>query len=841
MNTRKLRRILSRPSVLAISMALGSMALSPLAPVVLAQQGASEDLPVIVVTATPLSAFKLNAQYLPVAVTVMDAADLERSQSLNLAQFLNQNAPSVFINEQQGNPFQPDINFRGYTASPLLGTPQGLSVYMDGVRLNQPFGDIVSWDIIPQGALQSITLIPGSNPVFGLNSLGGALSLRTKNGRDNPGASLTASYGSFDRTSVSAEHGGAAGTFDWFLAGTYFTEDGWRAVSPSDVRQVFGKIGWQDDASKVHLSAAYSENDLIGNGLQEMQLLARDYRSIYTSPDETHNNATFLNLEAQHSINDRFTVSGNAYYRHFRTSTLNGDINDDTLDQSVYQPNAEERDALTAAGFTGFPTSGENAANTPFPRWRCIAQALLRDEPAEKCNGLLNRTGSSQDNYGASVQFVFSGDLAGVRNDLTVGAAYDASHVDFTQLSELGYLTPQRTVVGVGAFGDGITGGEEDGVPYDTRVDLGSHVRTASIFVMDNISLLDDALHLTVSGRYNRTTVKNRDRINPVTSPATLTADHTFERFNPAVGATYAFTQAVTAYAGYSEGSRAPSAIELGCANPDHPCKLPNAFAGDPPLHQVVARTWEAGLRGGFAQTLSLNWSAGLFRTTSSNDILFVADDAAGFGYFKNFGKTRRQGVEFAVDGSYQRLQFGGNYAFLDSTFRSPEIVDGTGNSSNIEGSGFEGTINIVPGNRIPLAARHMLKLHADFEVVQNLTVGAETLTMSGVIARGNENGLHQSDGVYYMGPGKTKSYTLLALRARYQATSWLQLFARLDNVFDKKYATSALLGGNGFTADGNFIARRFPAVNGEYPIQQSTFYAPGMPRAIFGGIKVNF
>ena len=87
----------------------------------------------------------------------------------------------------QGNPFQPDLNYRGYTASPLLGTPQGLSVYMDGVRLNQPFGDVVSWDLIPRQAIASMTLMPGSNPLFGLNTLGGALSIQTKDGRDAPG------------------------------------------------------------------------------------------------------------------------------------------------------------------------------------------------------------------------------------------------------------------------------------------------------------------------------------------------------------------------------------------------------------------------------------------------------------------------------------------------------------------------------------------------------------------------------------------------------------------------------------------------------------------------------
>ena len=78
------------------------------------------------------------------------SADIEASGALDLSDFLNRRFNGVFVNEMQGNPFQPDLNYRGYTASPLLGTPQGLSIYMDGVRLNQPFGDVVSWDLIPR-------------------------------------------------------------------------------------------------------------------------------------------------------------------------------------------------------------------------------------------------------------------------------------------------------------------------------------------------------------------------------------------------------------------------------------------------------------------------------------------------------------------------------------------------------------------------------------------------------------------------------------------------------------------------------------------------------------------
>ncbi|HYE72664.1 MAG TPA: TonB-dependent receptor, partial [Blastocatellia bacterium] len=337
-----------------------------------------------VVATTPLPGVEFKPDEIPALVQAATKHDLEQSGAIDLSDFLRRRLSAVHVNEIQGNPFQADVNYRGYTASPLLGTPQGLSVYLDGVRLNQPFGDVISWDLIPSIAVSEITLIPGSNPLFGLNTLGGALSLQTKDGLSQPGTTLELSGGSFGRKAVEFEHGGASvkGLY-WYLASNLFFEDGWRTDSPSNVRQFFSKIGWQREKTRLNLTVAYANNSLTGNGIQEQRFLDRDYRSIYTKPDITNNRAPFLNLSVQHSVSNSLTFSGNAYHRYIGTSTLNGDINEDSLDQSLYQPNAEERAALATAGYTGFPTSGANASNTPFPFWRCIAQSLLNDEPAE--------------------------------------------------------------------------------------------------------------------------------------------------------------------------------------------------------------------------------------------------------------------------------------------------------------------------------------------------------------------------------------------------------------------------------------------------------------------------
>lgn len=813
----------SQPVVHTVAMAVGSSSYA-----------------VSVVSATPLAGLDRELAEIPAPVRAATDRDLEATGALDLSALLNRRLSNVYLNEIQGNPMQADLNYRGFTASPLLGTPQGISVYMDGVRLNQPFGDVVSWDLIPRSVIAEMAMIPGSNPLFGLNTLGGALSVRTKDGVSHPGSSISLSGGSFGRKLADLEHGGSAGSLNWFLASSLFFEDGWRETSPSNVRQFFGKLGSQRERTSINLTLAFANNALIGNALQEQRLLARDYRGVYTKPDVTAHRAPFLNLTARRAVSSVLSVSGNAYFRHIRTRALNGDINEESLDQSLYQPNAAERAALAAAGYSGFPAAGESAANTPFPRWRCIANVLLRDEPSEKCNGLLNRFASQQRNYGLSGQATYLARSGSWRSQLTVGAAYDGNSISFNQSSELGYLNPDRSITPLGAFGDGVTGGDADGEPFDTRVDLAGRIHNSSAFATGTLSP-GNRLHLTLSGRFNHAVIDNRDRIRPVAGTGSLTGRHVFNRFNPAVGATYQAAESVNLYAGYTEGNRAPTSIELGCADPNSPCKLPNAMAGDPPLEQVRTRTFEAGARG----TGTLRWSAGWFQSVNRDDILFVASEQTGFGYFKNFERTRRQGIELDVNRRLGRVTLGGGYTFLDAVFRSSEEVNGSGNSTNEDAlaglPGRESAIEIEPGNRIPLTPRNMVKAYADVQVTAKLAANLDVIGIGRAFARGNENNLHQPDGRYYLGEGASPEYAVVNFGARYDVHRRVQLFAQVNNLLDRRYYSAAQLGATGFTAAGNFIARPFPAVGGEFPVQQSVFLAPGAPRGAWAGLRVRF
>ncbi len=798
-----------------------------------------------VTAATPLPGSELEDWEIAPPVQGATAGDIDSSLAYSLFDFLGRRTGSVNLNEIQGNPFQADLNYRGYTASPLLGTPQGISVYLDGVRFNQPFGDVVSWDLLPRQVISEVTMLPGSNPIFGLNTLGGALVLRTKDGQSHPGTSFNIGGGSFGRLTGDFEHGGATRSgFHWYLATSHFFEDGWRTDSPSNVRQLFSKLGWQRERSSIGLTLGFANNSLIGNGLQEQRLLERDYRSIYTKPDLTRNRAPFLALNLRHALSPSLVLAGNGWYRSIRTATLNGDINEESLDQSLYALSDDDRAALLAAGYRNVPATNPTPATTPFPFWRCIAQSLQRDEPAEKCNGLINRSMGKQYNYGFSGQLTWFGWLKGNRNQVTLGSTLDHSVLDFQQTSQLGYLTPDRGVVGVDSFADGVTGGTADGAPYDTRVDLHGLVRTFSLFATDTLSV-GNRWALTLAGRYNRTTIENSDRINPsngpIPVPGSLDGLHHFARLNPSVGLTYRPTSLVSLYFSYAEGNRAPTSVELGCADPAVPCKLPNAMAGDPPLAQVITRTFEAGIRS--SAEGRLNWNLGAFRATNRNDILFVASPQTGFGYFRNFGRTARQGVEAELSARVWRMVLGNSYTLLDATFASPELVNGESNSSNNgEGPGLEGAIAIAPGARIPLIPRHLYKVFADLQLTSRLTLNYGLQAQSRAIARGNENNLHEPDGRYYLGQGYSPAFNVSQLGARWRITRHLELHARVSNLFNQRYSTAAQLGPAGFDANGVFVSRPFaPVDDDEYPLIHSTFLAPGAPRGIWGGVRLRF
>jgi outer membrane receptor protein involved in Fe transport len=730
---------------------------------------------------TPLPALGVPIDKYPGNVQSLTPDDLMGGGLSDVPETLFRRLGSVNINNNQGNPWQNDVTYRGFLASPLAGSAIGLSVYLDGMRFNDGFGDTVSWDLIPRLAISGIDVIPGSNPIFGLNTLGGALAVHTKNGREYPGTMIGASGGSFGRWNVEAEHGGSRGPFDWYLAFNALNEDGWRAHSPSQLRQLFTQIGWESGPTTLGLNYVYVDNDLTGNGLAPESLLARDRSAVYTFPDETKNLMHLGHLRGSQQITDDFVLSASTFFRDYQRHTFNGDAEvvcvDDATGQEAFdaggQPVALGRCSGSSVGF--FDSAGNPLAGN-----------LQRQASGEN-----HKTRTHTQDWGTTLQLSQRGNVFGRRNQVTAGVAYDGHSSRFTQLEAPADLVPGRD--GVGTLQ---TGG------FDTSVDVKTGQNNVGVYVTDTFDITD-RLALTLAGRYQYVNITIRDRSGQ--NPA-LDGDHIFNRFNPAAGLTFRVSRDATLFASYSEGFRAPTPAELTCADPSAPCKLPNAFLADPSLKPVVARTYEVGARGKLPFGRSLQWNLGLFRTDLDDDILFTVVDTGGAGFFQNVARTRRQGAEAGVSGEWRRLQYYLSYAYVAATFQSDETL-----ASVTEPNG----VQVRSGDFIPGIPQHNLKVGAELALLDNLWIGANVIAASGTYLRGDEGNRQP----------KLDGYAVLNLGVRYQPIKQVELWARADNVTNAHYETSGALNFNAFSN----------------PIAVERFAAPGAPIAGWGGVRVSF
>ena len=737
---------------------------------------------------------------MPSNVQTADSGDMQRQQTLGLADYLNGNFSGVNVSESADNPFQLDVNYHGFTASPLLGTPEGLSVYVDGVRVNESFGDTVNWDLIPQSAISTLTLTSGSNPVFGLNTLGGALSVKTKSGHDNPGTVMEAYGGSFGRRSFEGETGGEFGDFDYFMAGSYFDETGWRDISPTRVYQGFGKVGWQNDKTDIDLSYTYADTSLYGNGAAPTSML--DYRreASYT-PDYTANLLNFVNLTGTQFVTDKLLLSGNVYYRRLSTGAINDNVNDGYLSGDYAGPPPDCSAPPVGRADLSYCSPGQNATSH-----------------------LLQRT------KGFGLQLTDSQDVFAWSNQAVFGADYNDSDDRFAQSYQFGQLAPDRSLIY-----------DQSPLNNETVISLAGSNKIYGAYFTDTLSP-SKLVHFTLSARYNR----NTETLNGYSidtnigdfgagfdQASPLTGDHTFSRINPAFGFTFTPIDALTFYADYNQASRAPTVIELGCANVAAPCGLPNDFASDPDLRQVIARTAEVGLRGNLPDR-SLVWSVDLFHTVNTNDIQFVAA-AANSGYFDNVGNTRRQGLDLSLGGEHGGLHWHLSYSFVDATYQSNFEVNGQSNST----ADANGNILVRAGDRIPLIPRHTGRLVLSYELSKRWDIGANLIAASGSYLHGDENNANLAGGTngvgaFISGSGWIPGYTVINLQGSYHIKPHAEIFARVLNLLDKRYATGGFLTRSAFNPNGTFIANPQAWSN-------QNAVAPAAPRAVFGGVRISF
>ncbi len=364
-----------------------------------------------------------------------------------------------------------------------------------------------------------------------------------------------------------------------------------------------------------------------------------------------------------------------------------------------------------------------------------------------------------------------------------LGSAWFDGEATFRSVTELAFLDPvTRSTQGLGT-GTFLEEGETD---------VATRSRTRSLYFVNTHSA-SDRLTLTLAGRWNDSDIRLRDRSG---ERPELNGDHSFSRFNPSLGFSYDLDTNNNLYGSYSESNRIPTPIELACNeyvfevaqrfaiergdDPDDiefECRLPNAFLADPPLDDVVTKSWELGLRGSFN---GLGYQLGLFHATNHDDILFQTTGRAT-GLFANVDRTRRQGIEAALNGTVGKLDWHANWTYVQATFEDDFQVL----SPNHPQADTEGELAVQRGDRIPGLPEDIVKLGADYRFTQDFSIGAELFYNGSQVVRGDEsNALPQLGG-----------YALLNLRANWQLSEQFSVYARVTNALDREYENFGLLG----------------------------------------------
>ena len=787
-----------------------------------------------VYSATPLPSLGLPLNIIPANIQIATPKSINAQSGVSLADYMNTNMQSVSATEMGGNPWQPEINFRGYSASPLLGMPQGLSTYVDGVRVNEPFGDVTLWDKIPNFAIGGMQLVPGSNPMYGLNTLGGSIAIQTKSGRQAQGVGIEAEYGSWNRQRALVEYGGVSkdGSMDFYIGHQTTKEDGWRQFSPSRLNQTFAKTGWQSESTKLDLSYIGTDNKLIGNGFTPDHLLTGDRDQIHTRPDYTNNYYHHLALNGSHWFNKDVMLSGNTYFRKSNRHTKNGDLYETGFDHG------ETHDTYSQLGTCNIGSGGE----------------------CELVGSTMNRTKTSQENYGISGQLTFNQDWLGKKNQFIAGAGFDYSKIRFSQ-NELVNLynnyfngTSEAAFAGI-LSGETYTGSASvfdasreplltGALPVTQTVGLTGKQWTASLFATDTLSL-NEKWHLNAGARYNHTKVDNDDTLRgpySATNTRSLTAVDDYKRLNPTIGITHTPTDNLSIFGSYSESSRAPTAIELGCSNPANPCLLPSAMADDPPLKQVVAKTYDFGTRGNLTE--NIKWNAAIYHAMNHSDIQFIrAPGSSQRGYYSNIGRTERQGLDIGLSGQMDKFRWNTSYSFIRATFDDElTLLSNPNSTATGSGTATQNQIFVKPGDRLPSIPEHQLKLRAQYQATPDWSIGANLTAFSSQYVMGNENNQHVAnsegclesgslrDNSAACGAGKIKGYTVVNLDSQYKIGSGWTAFAKVINVFDQNYNVAGRLAETMFDASGAYGAEI-----------KSLGLIPGAPRAGWIGVRYEF
>ena len=763
---------------------------------------ASSQLETITVTATALPGAKIDIDKIPGNVQVLSAPDLTREGSASLTGALNSSLSSISVNDNLDDPFQPDILYRGFEASPVLGTPQGLAVYQNGVRINEAFGNTVNWNLFPDIAINQLELVSAS-PLYGLNALGGAVAVTMKNGFTYDGKELELSGGSYGQRALVGQFGVHSGAFGFYVAGRALDWDGWRQFSNDRMRELYAVFSVHTDPASLDFSYTRADNMMNGQGSAPVQELVINRSLAFTGPQTNINSLDFVTLNSTLTISDAWSLQSVLYYRDYSQTVSNGNTTN-------YAACADTPGILCQPDGV---TPLTNSAGQTLPDISNGGQSVIGENDFE----LIHAWGR-----GATLQATDTAPIAGHDNQFTVGAAVDYASTSFYTGAQIGVINAQLLVLPSNLIVDtpensasAIANGDQVPVSVD------SVNKSLGVYLTDTFNVTPD-LTVTASGRYNISHVNLADQLG-----TNLNGYNRFVHFNPAIGATYKILPTMTVYGGLSENTRTPTASEIECSNPLTPCLLPTNLAGDPPnLRQVISRTAELGVRGKSpglgAADGELSWNLSVFRTLLKDDIFGIATSVSQ-GFFQNIGDTRRQGVEAGLNYRTSDWSAYVNYSFVQATFRSPLVVPAPSNPY----SDANGQIQVEPGDRLPGIPEHRLKLGADYKIVPQWSVGVTVNVVGSAYYVGDES--NQLASI----PG----YAVVNLHSTYKPLPHFELFASINNLFNRKYATWGILsdptgiGAPGIPTSG--------VTNG--PGVDNRFLSPAAPFEAFGGLRIMF
>ncbi len=781
-----------------------------------------------IISITPIQGSGVTLDRMPSNIQTINSKDLEDNKNFSVTESLNKKTAGVSISNLNGSPMQNDINFRGYVAGPMLGSAQSMAIYQNGMRVNESFGEIVQWDLVPEFAINSMQVFPGGDPVFGQNAIGGAISMGMKNGFDFDGLEAQLSGGSFKRTNEILEYGVSTDNYGLYVGANFNYEKGYRDHSESYLENFFSDFRYRNNDTEIFLNLGQAFTDLNGNGATPLTLMDLEGRdAVYTYPDNTHNKNYYMMLGGNHFVNDSLSFQANAYYRHMERRGYNGD----EFEGKDCGRNFED-DGGTANGTLCGEYESNAAADSvaildaagAIVNYSSLGLEKDDDENEIESIGAINRNNTKSNTFGFGLQSTYDSNIYQKTNTLITGLTYDYAHNSFGSSTELAILQADRGVVGTGVFLSTDAEGEQQ---FITNLEAKTH--NVGLYG-SNIMDINDSTSINLSARYNWASMKIDDQHGTA-----LEGHHFFWRFNPGIGINKRLKNNTTLFASYKESSRTPSVAELACADPNAPCRLPNSFQADPPLDQVVNRNIEIGARGKKTYNFSgyknqFDWTINAFAGRNYNDIIFIGGNRVGTGYFRNVGNTQRIGSEFAVNGRIgSKWNWFAKYAYVRATFETSQNISSVGHTSNTydEDEFAENNLResfqipISNGDVIPGISPHVGRAGLDYDVNNNWTLGFDIEANSSQFYRGDENNTSNL---------KVPGFIITNFSTEYRLNSpfsegKITFFLNANNIFDVNYESGGILAENEVSGTGG----------------SGTFVTPGQPASVFSGLTILF